>query len=528
MEPLSSLDASFLYLETPETPMHTAALMIVDPPAAHRDDYYEAFKAMVGERLHLAPVLTRKLALMPFDLADPVWIEDDDIDLDYHVRYLVLPRPGSRRQLDLQVARLHSQLLDRSRPLWEMYVIEGLQGGQVAIYLKGHHSGFDGKSGLQMAQVLFDVTPQVRKVTPARRRHRKQGYQLGVAELLQAAVRNTARQYRKLAELAPAAARAWSAASLVLASQGATLGDRPLVLGLAPRTPFNVPITNQRSFSYLSVPFDEVKALGKRLGVTINTIVMTMCSIALGRYLKQRGALPRQPLIAAVPVSLRAADDSAMNNQVSMVRIDMATDIADLAQRLHAVHASAGAAKAMVHALRPVLGIDLTTTGAPWILSSMASFYGRSNLPRELPPLANATISNMPGPDRPLYICGGAVQAMYPISIPTHASALNITVHSYARRQFEFGIVSCPRVVSQDEAYELAGYLKDALVQLGQLPGVVAPEGSPRPRAAGARKARRPTARPAPRRAAARRLIPHPAARLPPPRLNRRSRPPPP
>lgn len=488
MEPLSSLDASFLHLETPETPMHTGALMIIDLPAGRKGDYYEDFKAMVGARMHLAPVLTRKLALMPFELADPVWIEDDDVDLDYHVRSLTLRRPGNARQLDALVARLHSSLLDRSRPLWELYVIEGLQNGQAAIYLKGHHSGFDGKSGMEMAKVLFDSTPEVRKVPPPRRRHRTQGYQLGVTELLQAELRNNARQYRKLAELAPTAARAWTAAGAVLASQRTAPGERPLTLGLAPKSPFNVPITNQRSFSNLSVSFEEVKALGKRLGGTINTVIMMMCGIALERFLRERDELPRQPLIAAVPVSLRAADDDSMNNQVSMVRVDLATDIADLGERFRAVHASSEAAKAVVRELRPVLGIDLPMTGAPWVMSSMASLFGRSSLARDLPPLANVTISNVPGPAQPLYVCGGAMKTMYPISIVTHGTALNITIHSYAGRQLEFGIVSCPRVVSQEESLELAGYLKDALRQIEALPGATGAEASTQPRAAAPRK----------------------------------------
>ncbi len=491
MDHLSTLDASFLHLETPETPMHVGSLLLVDLPPGRKGDYYDDFKAMLAERLHLAPILTRKLATMPFQLAEPVWIQDDDIDLDYHVRSLVLRRPGNMAQLEALIARLHSSLLDRSRPLWEVCVIEGLASGQIALYFKAHHSGVDGKSATEMAKVLYDSSPEVRKVPPPRRqRHEKNyGYQLGVAEMMQAAVANSARQYRALAELLPAAARAVSAAGTVLTRQRTKRGERPLVLGLAPRTPFNDSITNQRSFVSLSLPFPELKALGKRVGGTVNTIVMAMCSSALARFLKERGELPAEPLIAAVPVSLRTEGDSSMNNQVSMVRVDLATDIADVTERFKAIHASSEAAKAVVRELKPVLGADMPITGAPWLISSMASLYGRSTLARDLPPMANVTISNVPGPTQQLYVCGGALATYYPVSIPYHGAALNITVQSYAGRVLEFGVTSCRRVLSQDEAHELVGYLKDALKEIERLPSVEAGAAAPEPAAAPAKKA---------------------------------------
>ena len=494
MDHLSSLDASFLHLETPETPMHVGTLLLVDLPKDRAGDYYEDFKAMISQRLHLATILTRKLAPMPFELSDPVWIEDDDIDLDYHVRSLVLRRPGSMAQLEQLVARLHSSLLDRSRPQWEMYVIEGLRSGQAAIYFKAHHSGVDGKSATEMFKVLYDTTPQVRQVPPARRRHGAGGYQLGVAELLRAAVSNQATQYRKLAELLPSAAKALSTAGNVLASQRTAAGERPLTLGMAPRTIFNDSITNQRSFTALSLPFPELKALGKRVGGTVNTIVMAMCASALRRFLKERGELPKEALIAAVPVSLRTEGDGSMNNQVSMVRVDLATDIVDVAERFKAIHASSEAAKAVVRELKPVLGVDLPMTGSPWLMTSMASLYGRSTLARQLPPMANVTISNVPGPTQQLYLCGAPMMSFYPVSIPYHGIALNMTVQSYAGKVLEFGVTCCRRVLSQDESHELIGYLKDALKEIEQLPSVdealpaaPAPAQAPRRKAATAR-----------------------------------------
>src|SRR6185503_5209509 len=257
----------------------------------------------------------------------------DDIDLDYHVRSVTLRRPGTLQQLDQLVARLHSTLLDRSRPLWEMVVIEGLESGQVAFYSKAHHSGVDGKAGVELAKVLYDTSPKMREVPPPRRKRTSGQYQLGVTELLQAAATNAAQQYRKLAELLPTAAKAFGTAASVVASQRTPVGERSLNLGLAPKTIFNESITNQRSYSTLSIPLADIKALGRRVGGTVNTIVMAMCSIALHRFLKERNLLPKEALIAMVPVSLRAEGDSAMNNQVSMVRVDLATDIEDVAKR---------------------------------------------------------------------------------------------------------------------------------------------------------------------------------------------------
>ena len=471
MDQLSSIDASFLHLETPETPMHFGSLILIELPQGHQGDYYEAVKAMVGKRLHLASVLNRKLAQMPFELAEPVWIEDDDIDLDYHVRSVTLRRPGTMAQLEQLIARLHASLLDRSRPLWEMYVIEGLENGQVAFYVKAHHSGVDGKAGVELAKVLFDTSPQMREVPPPRRRRTSGNYQLGVTELLQAAATNAAQEYRKLAELLPTAARAFSTAASVVASQRTTTGERSLNLGVAPKTIFNDSITNQRSYSTLSLPLADIKGLGKRVGGTVNTIVMAMCSIALHHFLKERGLLPKEALIAMVPVSLRAEGDSAMNNQVSMVRVDLATDIDDLPARFRAIHASSEAAKAVVRELKPVLGVNVPITGSPWLMTGLASLLGRSNLPSRFPAVGNVTISNVPGPPMPLYMAGARIVQYYPVSIPYHGSALNITVHSYAGL-LEFGLTACRRILSQDESYELIEHLRAALREIEALPTV--------------------------------------------------------
>lgn len=478
MDQLSNMDASFLHFETPETPMHVGSLMLLDIPEGYKSDYYEEAKAMIGSRLHLATILTRKLAQMPFELAEPVWIEDSDIDIDYHVRSLTLRRPGTMAQLDQVIARLHSTLLDRSRPLWEMYVIDGLENGQIAFYTKAHHSGIDGKAGAEMAKVIYDTSAEIRVVPPARRKRGTVDYQLGITELLQAATTNAALKYRKMAESIPTTLKAIGATARVVASQRTANGVRPLNLGLAPKTIFNGSITNQRSYSTMSVPLSEVKALGKRVGGTVNTIVMAMCSIALERYLKERDLLPKEPLIAMVPVSLRAEGDKSMNNQVSSVRVDLATDIADLPERFKAIHASSEAAKAVVRELKPVLGVEIPMTGAPWFMTGIASLMGRSNLASVMPAMGNVLISNVPGPPMPLYVAGARMVHYHPVSIPYHGSGLNITVHSYAGL-LDFGVTACRRVLSQEDSYELIEHMKAALREIESLPTAEAAPASP-------------------------------------------------
>ncbi len=471
MNHLSSTDAAFLHLETPETPMHVGSLMLFELPEGYQGDYFEDVKEMVAKRRHLGGIFNRKLAQMPFDLADPVWIADDDIDLDYHVRHVSLRKPGSMAQLEQLVALLHSTLLDRSRPLWELYVIEGLESGQVASYTKAHHSGIDGKAGVELAKVFYDTTPAMREVRPPRPARAGNAYQLGVAELLVAAASNAVGQYVKVVRLLPKAVKALGAAAKIIATRKRVKGERALSLRLAPKSIFNVSITNQRSYTTMSVPLNDIKALGKRVGGTVNTVVMAMCGGALRRFLAERDLLPKKSLIAGVPVSLRTADDDSMNNQVSAIRVDLATDLKSTAERFKAIHKSSEAAKAVVSELKPVLGVDIPITGAPWLMSGLATLFGRSNLASRIPAVANVAISNVPGLPMTLYMAGARMLHYYPVSIPYHGMGLNITVQSYDGK-LEFGITACRRVLSQEESHELIGHLQATLDDIRALESV--------------------------------------------------------
>ncbi|HSC62686.1 MAG TPA: wax ester/triacylglycerol synthase family O-acyltransferase [Caldimonas sp.] len=475
MKHLSIVDGAFLHMESPEMPMHVGSLNLFEPPAGYSGEgFYETVKLHVAKRMHLAAVFTRKLALMPFDLANPVWIPDDDVDLDYHVRHMVLPKPGTMQQLQALAARLHSMLLDRSRPLWEFYVIEGLADGRIGFYGKVHHAAVDGQAGVAMATSMFDVTPEPRAVKPPRA-SRANAYQLGVAELLAAALTNQIQQLVHSIKLLPkVASTAYGAAREAIATRrNESADDRaarkaempPTRFKLAPATPFNHSITNQRSFAAVSLPLPEVKSMGKAVGASINDVVLWLCSTALRSYLKEGGELPEKSLVAGVPISLRQEGDTTANNQVAGTLIDLGTEIADPAARLKAIKRGTAAMKKEMGTFRGVIPTDFPSLGSPWLISGLASLYGRSRIADWLR-VTNVTISNVPGSRVPVYLCGAKMTDYYPLSIVVHGIALNITVQSHVD-QLCFGLIACRRAVP--DVQELGNHLQRAMATLRSL-----------------------------------------------------------
>jgi diacylglycerol O-acyltransferase / wax synthase len=444
MKHLSGLDALFLHLESPEMPMHVGSLNVLDLPPGYSGDFYEDAKARVAERMHLAELFTRKLALMPFDLANPVWVPDDDIDLDYHVRHVSLPKPGSNRQLQQYVARLHSSLLDRSRPLWEFFVIDGLRSGQVALYAKVHHAGMDGQAGVAVAQAIFDLAATGREVPPPPAHARSHTYQPSVGELGRAALKHSVRKTSALLKGVPALAKVAGAALAQRVKSGERKTGAIKLFG--PRTRLNVNITNQRSFAGRTIALDETKLIGKTLGGSLNDVVMCTVAGALRRYLLQHQDLPHKTLLAAVPVSLREKGDASANNQVSMIAQSLHTHLASPLERLAAIHKDSNANKAMLGQVKASLPTDFPLPGAPWLLSGLAALVGRSGVLGLAPPIANVVVSNVPGSPLPVYFAGARLACYYPVSIVTHSIALNITVQSYAGR-LDYGLIACRRAV---------------------------------------------------------------------------------
>ena len=488
MDHLSGLDATFLYLETPEQPMHVGGLNIFELPAGYEGDFVEDLRAHITQRMHLAPVFRRKLVNMPFELANPIWVADEDVDMEYHIRSTVLPKPGSRAQLDKLVGRLHSSLLDRSRPLWEFYVIEGLQSPpdapagtrHVAFYSKVHHAAVDGAAGVALANAIMDITAIPRAVRPAPLRRATVTDNFGIAELALSGIKNTAIQSAILAKNLPALARAAYSMLRPPKSEEPTVGlaglemvdSPPKNRWFAPKTPINVSITNQRTFSSLSFPLHAIKHIAKSNGVTLNDVVMAICSGALRRYLADLNCVPDQSLLAAVPISLREAGNTDMNTQASMLRISLASTVADPKARLLAINQASKSAKAASASMNAVMPTDFPSIGVPWILSGMAALFGRSKLANNMAPLANLVISNVPGPNVALYLAGAKMVTYYPVSIVTHSLALNVTVQSY-NGSLDFGLIACRKAMP--DLPELGKYMQKSFEEMLAFTPAVAP-----------------------------------------------------
>lgn len=461
MKPLSGLDSLFLHLETPETPMHVASLCLYDLPMDYPGDFYSNVKRQVARRLHLVPLLRRKLWTLPLAIANPVWVEDADVDLDYHVRRVRLPRPGTQAQLEACAARIHSTLLDRSRPLWEAHVIEGLTTGQVGFYMRVHHAVLDGAAGMALSAALLDTTPAPRQVQHPPRPQRAMGELPGIGELARAALRHDVAQYSKLVRQLPDLVGILTGTGKHSRSPVAAPARRSRAFG--PRTPLNVSITSERRFAAVSLSLDAVKRVAHAHDAKLNDVVLTICSGALRNYLSRHGGIPKEPLIAGMPFSLRESGNTEYSTQATMTLVNLATDIADPVQRLRAIRDAAGAIKSVAGRAKSVIPTDTPSLGAPWLLGGLAALYGRSKLADLLPPVMNVVISNVPGPAAPLYAAGARMRTHWPLSIVEHGMGLNITVVSYCGA-LDFGMVAARRAAP--DVRPLARAIEEAHAEL--------------------------------------------------------------
>jgi diacylglycerol O-acyltransferase / wax synthase len=458
MEALSGLDGAFLHLETPETPMHVASLHLFELPKAYKGDFHADIKRLMRSRLHLAPVFTRKLAPMPLQFANPVWVEDEQIDLDHHVRRVRLPRPGTRAQFEDCAARLHAELLDRNRPLWQLVVIDGLQGGQAAYYFKVHHAVVDGQSGVMLAQTLFDLTPKPRRIAAGKAARAEHP---GMGELAAAGLKHDVGQYIKLVRHLPGVVK--TLVGLFGKMPEASAGRLAQNAAFGPKTALNLPITGDRGFAGASVPLDVLKVLAKVHEAKLNDVVMALCSGMLRRWLAAHGGIPKKPLIAAMPISVREPGNTDYTTQATMAVVNLNTHLADPVKRLRAIRDAAGAVKVVARRAKGLMPTDFPTIGVPWVLHGLATLYGRSGIAKAMPPLANVVISNVPGPQVPLYAAGARMLNYWPMSIVEHGLGLNITVLSYAGTM-DFGFTTARNVVA--DARELSAALMEALDEL--------------------------------------------------------------
>lgn len=464
LKQLTTQDASFLYLETAETPEHVGGLSAIELPAGHAGDFYEDYKATIASRIDLVPFMHSKLVELPLDVDQPFWVEDEHVDIDYHIRRATVPRPGGIKELEALVGLLHAHPLDRSRPLWEFYVIDGLASGQPAVYTKVHHAAMDGAASQALMATLYDPTPTVRALPhPATDDAENRGDAEHIVEGLLA---HLLRQDIRAAQCVPELLKSWL--GLLLPNARTLRYDPVPSVPRTPRTLLNVGITNQRVYAARTLPLSAVKQLAKKTGTKINDVVLAVCCGAVRAYLAERDALPSRSLTAMVPVSLRDAGDLTTANQNGAFLCNLASDVADPYQRLLAIHRSSLEQKKGIERWKNIPWPDLSMAGVGLLSRRMVELYGKSKLAERLPLCGNFIVSNVPGPASPLYVAGAKILSMYPCSIPFHGAALNITVESYCDR-LDFGLIACRRAVP-----DLAHLADGLLVALEELTQAVA------------------------------------------------------
>ena len=475
---LSTVDASFLYLETPEMPMHVGSMAIFKPREGYDGDFFEDFKKQIAARLHLAPILISKLEKTPLDVDNPSWVIDDQFDIDRHIFPASLPAPADRATLARTVGWMHAKLLNRARPLWEFYVFQGLKGGEIGIYSKVHHACIDGGAGAALTEIVYDVTPVPREVVKidkpkaAKASARNvtstflESYvemwrnpadlgakpidlpRTGKSDLGSVLFDNMVGQFEQSMRLLsglPALAKTVSE----IVQKALDPKARENVAGMiAPATPLNRAISSERSFAGVTLSLPRAKTLAKAAGGKLNDVVMAVVSGVLRRYLSEEDALPARSLTAAVPISLREAGDAAANNQVFGMVCALASDVEDPKERLLAIVRESSKAKEMSSPLRPLIPhlSNIALLGAPMLVQMLALLHSRSNLSDVMPPSANVTISNVPGPRQTLYAAGAELLNIFPVSIAAHGLALNVTVQSY-RDQLDFGLIAGANVL---------------------------------------------------------------------------------
>ena len=446
MRQLSGLDTMFLNLETNAVPMHIGGLTILDPSDAPKDFGFDAVRRLIESRLHLLPMFRRRLVESPLNLDLPYWIEDPEFDLIHHVRHRALPRPGNDRQLADFICDVMSTRLDRSMPLWRAYYVEGLSGGRVALLTKIHHACIDGVSGAELLSVLLDLTPEPRAVAPPETPWEPDPIPSPIelasstARSLIARPREALRLLRETGPFLFSAGRAALAHRRARAEAVEDAAPEDREVGAAPRMRFNTTITARRSFGFCSLPLADFKLVKNAFGTSLNDVVLTVCAGALRRWLLDKHELPEAPLVAAVPVSVRADSEKGTHgNKVTMARTALHTEIEDPVERLQCLSKRMGKIKKSFKATPARRMMDWVNVPSPVLLAQAARLYENFSIQDYVYPPYNLIISNVPGPPQPLYLAGARVTANHPVSIPYHGLAFNITVMSYLD-SLDFGL----------------------------------------------------------------------------------------
>jgi diacylglycerol O-acyltransferase / wax synthase len=508
VERLSGVDAAFIWGESDRWPMHVTALAVVDPreapafsPAAVRD--------VIASRLDRLPPLRRRLVEVPLQLAPPVWVDDPDFDLDAHVRRIGVPEPGGLVELCAVAAEVAGRRLDRSRPLWELWIVDGLEDGRVGIITKIHHACIDGVSGAELLVHLLDLEPSPppgADPAPFTGEALPSSWELAARSLpllplaqvrALRAVRSTIAGVRRKREAAQAIASSDDEATTADEPGATTPGtDDPDALAApastqplrAPRVSFNGPVSSRRALAVADLPLDLVQQVRHTLGVTVNDVLLAITATALARYLAGRGEHPDRPLLAYVPVSVRTEAGEGFGNALSGMFVSLATDLDDPVDRVRAMSMATTRAKASQKAMGSTLFEEWTTVTAPALPALASRAYMQLRLTHRHAPLFNVMISNVPGPPFPLYLAGARLDSVSAVAPLIDGMGMYIGLVSYC------GTVSCSVGVCPDlvpDPWAVTRHLRPALEEL-----VAATAPAPTPGAAAPARRRRSRARP--------------------------------
>ncbi len=488
MEQLSAMDASFFYVESPAVPQHVLGVMVLDAAGSGGKYSYERFRRGLDERVHLMPAFQRRPVQAPLNLDHPYWVHDHDLVLDDHLHRATLPAPGDLRALGRFVGEVGSTLLPRDRPLWELWIVDGLEGGRVAMVSKMHHSTIYGSAGADMMAHLLDLDPDGREVEKAPVIP-DEPLPSSVELLRLAAVNGVRRPVRTVRGAASAVKRVGSLGGAVVGSL--TKRSSAALPFSAPRTLINGRLTEGRDTAFARVPFEDIKAVKNHFGTKVNDVVLAAVTTSLREYLLARGGLPSKPLVASVPMNV-GAGAVAGTDKITAIMVPLPVQTADPVERLKQIADFSVESKGFTDAL----GVDTVGEVAelvpPLLMVGGSKLYDGFGLSRFHPPLQSLVVSNMPGPPIPLYLAGARVDGVYPFGPLLPGSGLNITVLSNMGN-LDVGLIGCPSLVP--DLWDIADGFAAAVAELVAAIGV--------PSAAVAAAAATPAATPAAKEAPA-------------------------
>jgi WS/DGAT/MGAT family acyltransferase len=464
MERLTGLDAAFLYLETPTHHMHVAMTMVLDPSTMPGGYSFDKIKDFIAKRLHLVPPFRRRLVNVPLNLHHPVWVEDPNFDIDYHIRRIGCPAPGGRRELGEMAGQIASSPLDRSRPLWELWVVEGLKQGRIGIVTKVHHAAIDGASGAELMVHLFSLTPDApdpEPAPPAEPEHIP-----NELELLGYAAASKLRRAVSLPKLLGNTVSAMNRVAQGRRDPNGLVGAAPLT---APRTSWCGSLSTGRTVGFARVPLSDIKELKTAFGCTVNDVVLGLCAGTLREYMLHRGDLPDAPLVATCPVSVRPDGEKTIGNKVSAMFTQLATNEADPVERIRTIQESTTGAKHEHNAVGADMLQNWAEYAAPNTINLASRLYSSFGLASSHRPVHNVIISNVPGPPFPLYYAGAKMVAAYPMGPAMEGVGLNITVFSY-EDSVDFGFMADRDLVP--DVWDMADRVRAALAELQAAAGI--------------------------------------------------------